>query len=177
MLRRLERARAGAHLSPTAAAQTSVPATGEVSGAEFRSCDTGLERDRIEATGAALHRVGEQMQECDRRLQLLPQGTAPLDLTEQASLLVDATALVAALVAQLRSMTGMDAARHLLQQMQSLEARGDLRTEALVRELYAAPLEPGRLLALKDLIDLLDAAMEECANAAQLVWQIILENN
>lgn len=177
LLKRLERARAGAHLSPTGAAQTSEPAAGEVSGAEFRSCDTGLERDRIEATGVALRLVGEHMQQCGQRLELLPQGTLPLDLTELASVLVDATALVAALVTQLRSMTGMDAARNLLQQIQDLEERGALRTAILMRELYTAPLAPGRLLALKDLIDLLDAAMEECGNAAQLVWEIILENN
>jgi hypothetical protein len=158
-------------------AGSSQPTPLRISGAEFSRWHTGLEREHIDATGQALERVSRTIEKSERRLTAIAAGTGPLDLTGQAAVLVEATRLLAVLVSRLRRMAEFDRARGLLGELQVCDAESTRLATENLRVLYASAWEPGRLLAVKDLIDLLGEAVEDACEGAHLVWRIFLKNN
>ena len=131
------------------AAGPRLPLVPSISVTEFKARNTGLERESIHAMGKALERVSKTIEKCERRLPVMPGGTAPLDLTGQAAMLVEATRLLAALVSRLRSLTELERAKDLLEQIQVCESEcGRLGAESLAA-LYAGQFEPGKLCCAK----------------------------
>ena len=63
----------------------------------------------------------------------------------------------------------------LNQQMQTVEGEADKTTNELLRGLYNASENPGRILFLKDIYELLEKVTDRCRDAGNVIFQIVLK--
>ena len=65
----------------------------------------------------------------------------------------------------------------LNQQMQTIEGDADKTTNELLRGLYNATENPGRVLFLKDIYELLEKVTDRCRDAGNVILQIVLKGS
>lgn len=65
----------------------------------------------------------------------------------------------------------------LNQQMQTIEGDADKATNELLRGLYNATENPGRVLYLKDIYELLEKVTDRCRDAGNVILQIVLKGS
>jgi hypothetical protein len=129
------------------------------------------------AAEGALTRVGRAIERCVQHLGAVPNGVVPVDLTPLAGGLEQATGLLALVLGRLRSGTDLDRALDLLGQLRGVEAEGARLSMERLRLLYAGHHDAGTVIAVKDVVDLMQVAVGQCCEAAETLWQAFLKAN
>ena len=80
------------------------------------------------------------------------------------------------MVKELRKGLTRTRATALNQQLQTVEGEADKKTNELLRGLYNATENPGRVLFLKDIYELLEKVTDRCRDAGNVITQIVLKN-
>jgi uncharacterized protein len=142
----------------------------------IRSFYSTLEREDIETLSHALYRVPKTIEKFAERYLICAQYVRSADFTKQVSLLEQATDQVVVMVKSLRHPSHLEEVRQLNQRLQQLEGEADNVILELLRDLYSGRHEPYRVIALKELYELLERVIDRCRDAGTVVTHITLKH-
>jgi uncharacterized protein Yka (UPF0111/DUF47 family) len=137
---------------------------------------TPLEREDIEALATALYKIPKTLEKFGERLTLCPEPLRQTDFSRQAELLTSATETVLLLVKQLRN-PKLEIVKEHNDKLQYLEGTADNLMLDLLRGLYAGDHDAVRVIALKDLYELLEKVIDRCRDAGNVIFHIVLKNS
>jgi uncharacterized protein Yka (UPF0111/DUF47 family) len=137
---------------------------------------TPLEREDIEALATALYKIPKTLEKFGERLLLCPEYVRQADFSRQAELLEGATETVLQLVKHLRS-PKLDVVKEQNDKLQYLEGEADKLMMELLRGLYAGEHDAVRVIALKDLYELLEKVIDRCRDSGNVIFHIVLKNS
>lgn len=137
---------------------------------------TPLEREDIEALATALYKIPKTLEKFGERLMLCPDHLRQSDFSRQAELLSSATETVVLLVKQLRN-PRLDVVKEHNDKLQYLEGAADNLMLDLLRGLYSGDHDAVRVIALKDLYELLEKVIDRCRDAGNVIFHIVLKNS
>jgi uncharacterized protein len=136
---------------------------------------SAIEPQDIEALSNGIYKIPKTCEKIAERILLCPQHLQCVDLSAQVSLLEKATATLRQLVGEMRGGLSLARVTSLNQQLQTVEGEADNTTNELLRGLYNATENPGRVLFLKDIFELLEKVTDRCRDAGNVIFQIVLK--
>ena len=151
--------------------------TAEINEALCTSYVTAMEPEDIEALSSCIYKVPKTCEKIAERILLAPQHLNGVDLTPQVVMLEKATDTLLQMVKDLRRGSPRARLASLNQQMQAVEGEADKTTNQLLRGLYNATENPGRVLFLKDIYELLEKVTDRCRDAGNVILQIVLKGS
>ena len=137
---------------------------------------TPLEREDIEALANALYKIPKTLEKFGERLQLASAVVGGTTFTRQAELLETAIKTVVQMVRELRK-PSLGSMKELNEKLQYLEGAADNLMLDLLRGLYAGDHDAVRVIALKDLYELLEKVIDRCRDAGNVIFHIVLKNS
>lgn len=151
--------------------------TAQIRNAVYTTFVTALEREDIEALCNALYRIPKTVEKFSERILLAPQPVREMDFSQQIDLLDQAANCVVQMVRSLRNGVNLDEIKTLNDQLQQVEGSADKAMMNLYRDLYGGKYEPLKVIALKDLYELLEKVIDRCRDAGNVITQIVLKNS
>jgi len=142
-----------------------------------RTFVTPLEREEIEALSNELYKIPKAVEKFGERLLLCPERLHGIDFFKQTDLLVQATDTL------LEMVRGLDSGKHLEHvkdqnaKLQAIESEADTLILEMLRNLYRTANDPVTILLCKDLLELLEKAIDRCRNAGNIIFQIVLKHS
>ena len=137
---------------------------------------TPLEREDIEALSTALYKIPKTLEKFGERLLLSRAQVGSADYSRQVQLLESAIGTVEELVKHLRR-SKLDVVKEQNDKLQYLEGEADKLMMELLRGLYNGESDPIRVIALKDLYELLEKVIDRCRDAGNIIFHIVLKNS
>ena len=137
---------------------------------------TPLERQDIEALSTALYKIPKTLEKFGERLLLSRAQVGSADFSRQVQLLESAIGTVEELVKHLRR-SKLDVVKEQNDKLQYLEGEADKLMMELLRGLYNGESDPIRVIALKDLYELLEKVIDRCRDAGNIIFHIVLKNS
>ena len=137
---------------------------------------TPLEREDIEALSTALYKIPKTLEKFGERLLISRNHVGAADFSRQVQLLENATDTVLQLVKHLRE-SKLDVVKEQNDKLQYLEGEADKLMVELLRGLYNGESDPIRVIALKDLYELLEKVIDRCRDAGNIIFHIVLKNS
>ncbi len=144
----------------------------------MKSFVTALEKEDIEVLSHALYRIPKTVEKFAERFVISSHVVRDIDFGKHIALLDAATAQVVELVKMLRKLGDgrIHQAKDLNNRLQQIEGEADTLQLDMLRELYSGRHEPIKVLALRDLFDLLESIVDRCRDAGNIVTHIVLKN-
>jgi len=136
---------------------------------------TSLEPEDIERLSNCIYKIPKTCEKIAERILLAPQHLQGVDLSPQMVMLGKATDILRQMVKELRKGLTKTRVTELNQQMQVVEGEADDTTNELMRGLYNATDNSGRVLFLKDIYELLEKVTDRCRDAGNVIFQIVLK--
>jgi uncharacterized protein len=136
---------------------------------------TSLEPEDIESLSTCIYKVPKTCEKIAERILLAPQHLEGVDLLPQVAMLEKATGTLLQMITELRKGLPKTRANALNQELQTVEGEADKTVNELLRGLYNANENPGRVVFLKDIYELLEKVTDRCRDAGNVVLQIVLK--
>ncbi len=138
---------------------------------------TGLEREDIEALSTALYKIPKATEKFAEHLIIGSQHLRGVDFMRQVGMLEQATDAVLAMVKQLRRIQEIEKIKQLNERLQVIEGEADKLMIELLRDLFSGKYDPLKVIALKDLYELLEKIIDRCRDAGNVINHIVLKNS
>jgi len=138
---------------------------------------TTLEREDIEALSSSLYKVPKTIEKFAERLALAPPQVRETDFRRHAEMLEKATEIVLAMVKALRHAAHLEEIKELNGRLQQVEGDADDLMLDLFKDLYSGRHDALKVIALKDLYELLEKVVDRCRDAGNVVTHIVLKNS
>jgi len=138
---------------------------------------TPMEREDIEALAQALYKIPKIVGKFAERFLAVADKVHDIDFSKQVGLLEQAVDLVRQMVQRLRAGRDLGGIKSLQNKLQQIESEAD----DLILEISARFYEPGfpalKAVILKDLIELLEKAVDRCRDGGNVISHILLKNS
>jgi len=153
--------------------------TEQISQALLKTFVTQLEKEDIEVLSAALYRIPKTVEKFAERFIICSALVQDVDFKRHTALLDQATEQVVNMVKLLRNLGEgrLDHAKEMNGKLQQIEGDADDYALELLGELYSGRHEPIKVLALRDLYDLLEKVIDRCRDTGNVVTHIVLKNS
>ena len=140
---------------------------------------TELEREDIEVLSAALYKIPKTVEKIAERFQISLVHVKDVDFSKQVALLDEATCELVAMVKLLRSLGSgqLDHAKELNRKLQRIEGDADKLILDILGDLYSGRHEATKVIALKDLYELIEKVIDRCRDAGNVITHIVLKNS
>ncbi len=138
---------------------------------------TALEREDIESVASALYRIPKPIEKFAERYRISRKLINDVEFSNQVALLVGATDIVAEMVGQFKKGLHIDTIKRLNAKLQRAEAEADALEVELLHELYRSKRHSLKVIAIKDLYDLLEDVVDRCRDAGGIVTHVFLKNS
>ena len=149
--------------------------TQELTEALSKTFITPLEREDIQALGAALYKIPKTVEKIGERILISPEDLHGRSFRRQVELLDQAAEAVLAMVKQLRKGTDIRTAREMNDRLQTIEGDADKLELELLRDLYHGDYSPKHIIFLRDLYELLEKVIDRCRDAGNIILQVVLK--
>jgi uncharacterized protein Yka (UPF0111/DUF47 family) len=138
-----------------------------------------LEREDIEVLSAALYKIPKTVEKIAERFIISPAVVKDADFGKHVALLDAATQRVVELVKLLRQLGAgqLDQAKAINSRLQQVEGEADNVILEMLKDLYSGRHEPTKVMAMKDLYELLEKVIDRCRDAGNVVTHIVLKNS
>lgn len=138
-----------------------------------------LEKDDIEVLSASLYKIPKTVEKIAERVIIASPVVREVDFSRHVALLDAATRRVVELVKLLRNIGAgqLDQAKEINGQLQQIEAEADNLILEILKDLFSGKHDPTKVLALKDLYELLEKVIDRCRDAGNIVTHIVLKNS
>ena len=135
-----------------------------------------LDATDIAALSNSLYKIPKTVEKIAERILLAPQHLQGLNLEPQIAMVERSTATLFLMVQEMRR--GMTKARVQVhnEQLQTVEGDADKAVIEQLRRLYNERQDPGRVIFLKDLFELVEKVTDRCRDAGNVITQIVLKN-
>ena len=151
--------------------------TAQIRNAVYTTFVTALEREDIESLCYALYRIPKTVEKFGERLLLAPQHAHGVDFSRQIGLLDQATDVVVQMVQSLRRGVRLEEIKSLNDRLQQIEGAADAAIMELYRDLFNGRHDAIKVIALKDLYELLEKVVDRCRDAGNVISHIALKNS
>ncbi len=138
-----------------------------------------LEKDDIEVLSAALYKIPKTVEKIAERFIISAPMVKDVVFTKHISLLNAATQRVVELVGLLRNIGQgqLDSAKAINGKLQQIEAEADTVILEIFKDLYSGKHDAVKVMAMKDLYELLEKVIDRCRDAGIVVTHIVLKNS
>lgn len=138
-----------------------------------------LEKDDIEVLSAALYKIPKTVEKIAERFIISERVVKDVVFTKHISLLNAATQCVVDLVGLLRNIGQgqLDQAKAINGKLQQIEAEADNVILEILKDLYSGKHDATKVMAMKDLYELLEKVIDRCRDAGIVVTHIVLKNS
>ena len=138
---------------------------------------TPIEREDILALAHALDDVVDDLDVISERLVLYRVGAIRESFLEISSEVVEGCSLLAQLINRLRKMPNPQEIRPMIREIHDLENRVDAIYHTALAEIFHDGLSPVELMKWKELLDILESAMDRIEHAARVVGSTAMKNS
>lgn len=138
-----------------------------------------LEREDIEVLSAALYKIPKTVEKFTERFIISAAVVKDTDFSRHIALLDAATGKVVELVKLLRALGAgqLDHAKEINGQLQQIEGEADGLVLETLKDLYSGKHDATKVMAMKDLYELLEKVVDRCRDAGNIVTHIVLKNS
>jgi uncharacterized protein Yka (UPF0111/DUF47 family) len=153
--------------------------TGQINEALVHTFVTQLEREDIEVLAAALYKIPKTVEKFTERFIISARVVRDTDFSKHIALLDAATSRVVELVKLLRQIGsgGLEEAKEINGRLQQVEAEADNLVLETLKDLYSGKHDATKVLAMKDLYELLEKVVDRCRDAGNIVTHIVLKSS
>ena len=138
---------------------------------------TALEREDIEALSRALYRIPKTVEKFAERYDIIHHMLPVGIFAPQMAIAQDAALVVVRMVDMLSNRPRLEDIKTENDMMRELEGRADNLVLGYLREIYSGSMDPVKAMAMRDLSDLLEKAIDRCRDACNIVSEIVLKNS
>jgi uncharacterized protein Yka (UPF0111/DUF47 family) len=149
--------------------------TEQISEALINSFVAELEREDIEALSAVLYKIPKTVEKFAERFIVSAQLAHDVNFSRHVALLESATSTVTEMVKQLRNRPTVETIKGMNGRLQKVEGEADELILEVLTELYSGKHDPTKVMALKDLYELLEKVIDRCRDAGNVVTNIVLK--
>lgn len=150
--------------------------TNEISELLVKTFVTALEREDIEALSNVLYKVPKTIEKFAERYILCAPRLRDVKFDKQLAMLEEAVKIVVAMLKELKKNNFSSISQQNIN-LQRLEGDADKLMLEEFRELYSGKHDPLTALALKDLYELLEKAVDRCRDAGNVVSNVVLKHS
>lgn len=138
-----------------------------------------LEKDDIEVLSAALYKIPKTVEKIAERFIISAVVVKDADFAKHIQLLDAATQCVVDLIKLLRYIGSgrLDEAKQINGRLQQVEGEADTVILETIKELFSGRHDPIKVMALKDLYELLEKVIDRCRDTGNIVTHIVLKNS
>jgi uncharacterized protein len=141
-----------------------------------RSFITPLERGDLRRLILALDNIVDYLDDAARRIALYDVGPILPEVCATGKVIVDLAHAVAAAVHDLRNLRGKNQVREHCIEIQRLENVGDHLHHIALASIFKNGLDPLTVIKWKEIVDLIELAMDASEDVAHVIEGIVLEN-
>jgi len=139
---------------------------------------TPLDREDIESLSNSLYKIPKASAKICERLMICPLAPQTRSIiSRQIKLLEDAVDTVAAFVKILRDSPDIEKAMDFNDKLHRIEGEADRLMVELLKSLYSGAQDVRSSLAIKDISDMLERAVDRCRDSGNIVFQIVLKHS
>ena len=147
----------------------------EISTSLCRSFVTPIEPEDIETISYALYRIPKTIEKFGERLMASGQTIAPSEFAEQLDLLEQATTTVQEMVKSLGDKPKLKQIKEKQERLASLEGAADKLMTEVLREFYGATTNLLSAMAVRDLHELIEKAIDRCRDVGNAIFRVVLK--
>lgn len=137
---------------------------------------TELDREDIEVLSAVLYKIPKTVEKFVERFAISAGLARDVDFSRHIKMLETATDQVVSMVKHIRTGLSVEQAKEMNGVLQQVEGDADNLILEILKDLYSGRHEPTKVLALKDLYELLEKVIDRCRDAGNVVTQISLKH-
>jgi uncharacterized protein Yka (UPF0111/DUF47 family) len=137
---------------------------------------TELDREDIEMLSAVLYKVPKTVEKFAERFIISAALAKDTDFSQHIRMLETATNEVVDMVKQLRHGGEVEGVKQKNAVLQKVEGDADKLILDILKDLYSGRHEPTKVLAMKDLYELLEKVIDRCRDAGNVVTHIVLKH-
>ncbi len=149
----------------------------EITAEVCRTFVTPFEREDIEALSSALYKIPRTIEKFSERLVLSQSLLDRADFSRQIRLLQQTIEVVSCMVRELRGHASVEKVKEQNDRLQYFEQQADELMLEHLRELYSGKYDAVRVIALRDLYELLEKVIDRCRDCGNVVFRIVLKNS
>jgi len=149
--------------------------TEQIGEALINSFVAELEREDIEALSAALYKIPKTVEKFAERFIVSAQLARDVNFSRHVTLLEAATSTVTEMVKQLRKRPSVETIKGMNSRLQKVEGDADQLILDVLTDLYSGSHDPTKVMALKDLYELLEKVIDRCRDAGNAVTHVVLK--
>jgi uncharacterized protein Yka (UPF0111/DUF47 family) len=138
---------------------------------------TELDREDIEMLCAVLYKIPKTVEKFAERFIISAALARDTDFTQHIKMLETATNGVVDMVKHLRDGGEVEQVKEKNAVLQKVEGDADKLILDILRDLYSGRHEPTKVLAMKDLYELLEKIIDRCRDAGNVVTHIVLKHS
>jgi uncharacterized protein Yka (UPF0111/DUF47 family) len=137
-----------------------------------------LEREDIEVLSAALYKIPKTVEKIAERFIISAPVVRDVNFSRHVALLDAATSRVVELVKLLRHIGSgcLDEAKAINSRLQEIENEADTLILEILKDLYSGKHDATRVMAMKDIYELLEKVIDRCRDTGNVVTHIVLKN-
>ncbi len=151
--------------------------TDQINEALVSSFVTDLDREDIEMLSSVLYKVPKTVEKFAERFIISAALARGTDFSKHVKMLEIATNEVVAMVKQLRTGAEVESIKERNAVLQKVEGDADKLILDILKDLYGGAHEPTKVLAMKDLYELLEKVIDRCRDAGNVVTHIVLKHS
>jgi uncharacterized protein len=150
--------------------------TQEISELLVKTFVTALEREDIEALSNVLYKVPKTIEKFAERYILCAPRLRDVNFDKQIVMLEEAINTVVAMLKELKE-NNLASISQQNTKLQRLEGDADKLMLEEFRELYSGKHDPLKVMALKDLHELLEKVVDRCRDAGNVISHVVLKHS
>lgn len=149
----------------------------EISASLCRSFVTPMEPEDIEAISYSLYRIPKTVEKFGEHAMVFGKKLSENQFTTQLELLEQATSIVREMVKALGRKPKIRHMKDLGERLGAVEGAADKLMIDLLREIYSGRTDPVSAIALRDLYELLEKAIDRCRDAGNAIFRVVLKSS
>ena len=151
--------------------------TEQISEALITSFVAELEREDIEALSDVLYKIPKTVEKFAERFIVSARLARDVNFNAHVALLEAATNTVTEMVRQLRNKPTVEFIKKMNSQLQKTESEADDLIIHVLEDLYSGKHDATKVMALKDLYELLEKVVDRCRDAGNAVTHIVIKHS
>jgi uncharacterized protein Yka (UPF0111/DUF47 family) len=137
---------------------------------------TEIDREDIEMLSSALYKIPKTVEKFAERFIISARLVKEIDFNPHIRILEVATKQVVEMVKQIRIRVSVEQIKAMNAVLQKVEGEADELILQILEDLYSDRHPPTKVLALKDLYELLEKIVDRCRDTGNVVTHIILKH-
>ena len=138
---------------------------------------TALDREEIEMLSAVLYKIPKTVEKFAERFIISAALAKDTDFSRHIKMLETATNEVVGMVKHLRGGAEVEQVKIKNAVLQKVEGDADKLILEILKDLYSGRYEPTKVLAMKDLYELLEKVIDRCRDAGNVMTHIVLKHS